>query len=319
MNKKKMFVAVAVAFVMVSLIVAIIMNVAGTAEDRVVEPLSRKLIINDFNHVVRSPSAICLSPSFVEIMYRIKCEDCILAVTDGCDFPSDAQNLPNLGSSINLDWKLVEQLPVDVVMLTPSHSVEHARFAQLGKKVIVGDVSSIDSIVNTMWSIGQLYNEEDFIEQWVMELDLALTVLKKKAATRDARGDDAPRVLFVIDRNKDFSGEIFVAGQKIFYSDVITKAGGVNVIQDTVETSALTFEQLVALKPDIIIDVVEPVDLLEQAEYESKIKTAWEAKLAESVGSEQSIRVEVFAESWARRPGPRVIELISNVGKIVFE
>lgn len=319
MNKKKMFVAVAVAVVMVGLIAVIIMNVAGSAEDRVVEPSSKKLTIDDFNRAVRSPSAICLSPSFVEIMYRIKCEDCILAVTEGCDFPSDAKTLPNLGSSINLDWKLVEQLPVDVVMLTPSHRVEHARFAKLGKKVIVGDVASLDSIVNTMWSIGQHYNEEDFIEQWVMELDLTLTVLKKKAATRDARGDAAPRVLFVIGRNKDFSGKIFVAGQKIFYSDVIKKAGGVNVIQDNVETAALTFDELVALEPDIIIDVVAPVDLSKLAECEAEMKTAWETKLAEAGNPEQPIKVEVFAESWARRPGPRVIELISNVGKVVFE
>ena len=41
----------------------------------------------------------------------------------------------------------------------------------------------------------------------------------------------------------------------MFYGDVIVKAGGVNAFQGAVETAAITFEELVALKPDIVIDV----------------------------------------------------------------
>lgn len=317
MDKKKICIASAVAAALVVLIGVIIASVAGSTKSG--DGAANKLKLEDITRVPRAPSVLCLSPASVEMMYRIKREDHIMAVTEGCDFPSDAKSLPNLGSSINLDWKLVEQLPIDVVMLTPSHRVEHARFAKLGKKVIVGDVASLDSIVNTIWAIGQLFNEEDFIEQWMMELDLALTVLKKKAAKRDARGEDAPKVLFVLGHEADFSGKIIVAGAKLFYGDVIVKAGGVNAFQGAVETAALTFDELVALEPDIIIDVVEPVALSKLAECEAEMKTAWERKLAEEGDSEQPIKVEVFAESWARRPGPRVIELISNVGKVVFE
>lgn len=316
MDKKKIFIATAIAVLLVVLIGVIIASVAGSTDT---EPSANKLKLEDIKRVPRSPSVLCLSPSFVEIMYRIKREDHIMAVTEGSDFPSDAKSLPNLGSSINLDWELVEQLPIDVVMLTPSHRIEHARFAKLGKKVVVGDVASLDSIVNTIWAVGQLFNEEDFIEQWMMELDLTLTVFKKKAATRDARGEDTPKVLFVLGHEPDFSGKIIVAGAKLFYGDVIVKAGGANAFQGAVETAALTFDELVALKPDIIIDVVTPVDLSKLAESESQIKSSWEAKLKTVEQNQHPIKVEVFAESWARRPGPRVIELINNVGKIVFE
>lgn len=316
MDKKKLFIATAIATVLVVLIGAIIVGVACSDT---AEPMAKKLTLEDIDRIPRRPSVLCLSPSFVEIMYRINREDHIIAVTEGCDFPSDAKTLPNLGSSIDLDWELVEQLPIDVVMLTPSHKIEHARFAKLGKKVIVGDVVSLDSVINTIWTIGLLFNEEDFVEQWMMELDLALTVLKKKSVARDARGEEAPKVLFVLGHEEDFSGKIIVAGARLFYGDVIVKAGGVNAFQGAVETAAITFEELVALKPDIVIDVVPPVDLFQRLEYESKIKSSWEERLGKDEKNQQPIKVEVFSESWARRPGPRVIELINNVGKIVFQ
>lgn len=317
MEKKKLIFASLITIVIIAIIGYIISSYVACFD--AAETTAKKITIEEINRVPRSPSVLCLSPSFVEIMYRIRREDHIMAVTEGCDFPTDAKTLPNLGSSIDLDWELVKKLPIDVVLLTPSHRLEHARFAKLGKKVIVGDVASLDSIINTMWSIGQLYNEEDFIEQWMMELDLSLTVLKKKAAIREARGDAAPRVLFVIGHNPDFSGEITVAGQKIFYSDVITKAGAENAVNVPAEIVDITFEELVAIKPDIIIDVVPSVDLLQQAEYVAGIKSSWDEKLNAEQNGKHSVRVEVFAESWARRPGPRVIELINNVGKIVFQ
>jgi hypothetical protein len=64
---------------------------------------------------------------------------------------------------------------------------------------------------------------------------------------------------------------------------------------------------------------VPPVDLFQRLEYESKIKSSWEERLNKDEKNQQPIKVEVFSESWARRPGPRVIELINNVGKIVFQ
>lgn len=316
MEKKKIWVVSAFAAVLVILIGIIIASVAGSTSGGVA---TNKLRLEDINRIPSHPSVLCLSPSFVEMIYRIKSEDHIMAVTDGCDFPSEAKTLPNLGSSINLDMDLVEKLPIDVVMLTPSHTVEHAYFAKLGKKVIVGEVFSLDSIINTMWSVGQLFSKEDLIEQWVMELDLSLTVLKKKAVTRDARGESAPRVLFVLDHKPDFTGKIIVAGSKLFYGDIIVKAGGENAFQGAVETGAISFDELIALKPDIVIDIATPVDLSQRAEYVSKIKAAWEAKLNSNGQSQKHVNVEVFAESWARRPGPRVIELINNVGRLIFE
>ena len=316
MNKKKILVPIAIAVLLLIVIIAIISCVAKSTKD---ESSKGKLTLDQIDRVPRRPSVLCLSPSFVEMMYRIKCEDHIMAVTDGCDFPSDAKKLPNLGSSINLDWKLVEQLPIDVVMLTPSHTIEHARFAKLGKKVITGKVDSLDAICNTMWAVGQLFNEEDFVEQWMMELDFTLTALKKKASMRDARGDEPQKILFVLGHTPDFSGDIIVSGAKLFYSDVILKAGGVNAYQGAVERGIITFDELVALQPDIIIDLANPTDLLNRAEYESNIHSAWMKKIAETKKFEKTPKVAVFADSGARRPGPRIVELINNVGKLVFE
>jgi iron complex transport system substrate-binding protein len=309
MGKKKFFVAGFLAILSIVVIILLIVEVVKTAsvEEIVVEREPKR------------PSALCLSPSFVEMMYRINSEDYIAAVTDGCDFPSDAKTLPNLGSSIKLDWKRVDRMPIDVVMLLPNHTIEHARFAKMDKRVIVGGVDSLDSICNTMWAVGQLYKKEDSVEQWMIELDLTLTVLKKKIVTRDARGEDAPKIAFVLDHKPDFSGKIIVAGMKLFYNDVIKKAGAENVFQQPVETGALTMEELVALKPDIIIEVAPPVAYEQKAEYVAMIKSSWDEKLNAVKQDKHSIKVEVFAESWARRPGPRVIELIDNVGKIVFQ
>lgn len=317
MVKKKILVAIIISLALIGLISFIIVGVSASVDAD--KACDNKLKIEEINRVPKSPSVICLSPSFVEIMYRINCEDHIMAVTDGCDFPSDAKNLPNLGSSINLDWKLIEQLPIDIVMLTPAHTIEHVQSRKLGKKVIVGEVASLDSIINTMWKVGVQFNKSDLVEQWVMDLDLSLTVLKKKAALRDARGESAPRVLFVLDHSHDFSGKILVAGSKLFYNDVIVKAGGKNAYKGAVETFAMSFDELVALKPDIVIDVVPPVDLAQRSDCESKIKTTWVERFSNYDNLDKTPKVVVFSETWARRPGPRVVELINNVGKIVFE
>jgi ABC-type hemin transport system substrate-binding protein len=318
MKNKKLLVSVVIAFLLLVVIGLIIGGVAKSVGDSS-KDASTSAGIENFDRKPRRPSVLCLSPSFVEMMYRINREDHITAVTDGCDFPSDAKSLPNLGSSLKLDWKLVEKLPIDVVLLLPNHSIEHAKFLGMGKKVIEGRVDSINSICDTMWAVGQLYNEEDFIEQWIMDLDLSLTVLKKKATMRDARGDATPKVLVVLNHNDDFSGEILVSGLKLFYSDVVKKAGGENAFQSAVETASISFAELVALEPDIVIDIASPVGIMDRHEYVSKKTQEWRTMLEKASTSEKQIKVEVFAESWARRPGPRVVELLNNVGKVIFD
>lgn len=329
MGNKKVFSAAIVTFILVGLICFVIFSVVGSTNtfeeeqefnnDVVVVETSTGIKREDIKRVPNSPSVLCLAPSFVEIMYYIDKEDHIMAVTDGCDYPSDATTLPNLGSSLNLDWELIEGLPIDIVMLTQSHMVEHARFAQLGKKVIVGDVASLDSIINNMWALGQLFKEEKVVTQWMVELDQVLTDLKKKTVMRDARGDSAPRVLFILSHEPDFSGQIVVAGSKLFYSDVIEKAGGENAFLEAVDTAVLTFEELIALSPDIVIDIAVPSNLSQRAEFELDVKSSWDGKLKSLEQANRSIKFKVFTESWARRPGPRVIELIDNLGKVVFE
>jgi iron complex transport system substrate-binding protein len=103
---------------------------------------------------------VSLAPSITEIIFALGEEDRLKGVTQHCDFPAAAQDLPKVGSYVHLDLERIVALKPDLCIAVrdgnPRSTVD--RLEALGIPVYAVDPRNLDTVVDTVLEIGQLLN-----------------------------------------------------------------------------------------------------------------------------------------------------------------
>jgi iron complex transport system substrate-binding protein len=141
----------------------------------------------------------------------------------------------------------------DIVIGLKEHSVFADKYKQskrqillLNHKTVTGILSSFEEIADYCGIKERGFNNKN-------SLTNELNLLKAEAS------DTKPSVLLTVGRSADTpsSRSFFISGKDGFYDELINYAGGKNVISDnTIFSGTLSAESLIALNPDIIIEIL---------------------------------------------------------------
>jgi iron complex transport system substrate-binding protein len=125
-----------------------------------------------------------------------------------------------------------------------------------------------------------------------------------------------PRVLICIGRDTE-SGQLAglqVAGRNGFYDEIIQAAGGVNAYSDeSVAYPQLSAESVVKLNPNVIVDLVNRIRPGGRTAVE--ITRQWDP--ISIVAAVRRHRVHVIVGNHALRPGPRYIEFLGELARLL--
>jgi iron complex transport system substrate-binding protein len=108
---------------------------------------------------------------------------------------------------------------------------------------VMGSVSSIDGIKESILTIGELVGEPEKAQEMIDEMDVRLNEI---TSAIEGTGGEPPTVLYL-------SSSGWVAGSGTSLDDIIIRAGGVNAAADLIDWNQVSEEQIIQMNPDVVI------------------------------------------------------------------
>jgi iron complex transport system substrate-binding protein len=210
---------------------------------------------------------ISLSPSITEIIYGIGAMEKIVGVTLYTDFPPEAKNLPNVGGWVNPNLEAIIELQPDLVLLmTDQYEIFGDKIKKLGLNTLsVDSNTSIEDIQKSIIQIGMALGKEKEARELSAKIETIINEARTKTSNLPTK-----RVLFVIGRNPGTLEDVYVIGNNNYINELLTVAGGENVITRDRLALKITKESILTYDPDVIIEVNH-----EKEENREEILQAW--------------------------------------------
>jgi iron complex transport system substrate-binding protein len=248
---------------------------------------------------------VSLSPGITETLYALGLGPCVAGVTRYCAWPPEAAQLPKVGGFGEINYEAVLRVRPDLVLLPEDRLRDRQALERLGLPVLMLDTLSLSGLLRSITLLGRYAGREAEAEKLKAGLETRL------AAARSAAGDRArPRALFAVMRTDFGAGaitEIHTVGRDGFYSELIEAAGGQNAYAGALPFPRLSREALLALDPEVIVEIIPPGADAEAARRD------WD-KLA-PIRAVKNGRIFVLADQAHTVPGPRFADTLALLSR----
>lgn len=255
---------------------------------------------------------VCLAPNLTEIVFDLGCGDDVVGVTDFCRFPPEAASRTHVGGLFDANAEVILSLRPTIVLLTPSHQRIADRFTALSVDTLSVKTETIADIKGTITIIGAKLDVSDRAAVLAARMEAELDALRD-------RSEDTPpvTVLMVVGYAPDTMRDIYAVGASTFLGELLTIAGGDNIMKDApVPYPLVSREVLIANPPDILIDSngTGKVRTLEQRE---RLRAQWFTLL----GGENRMKTRVIFsdDPHTTIPGSRVAETAKALAAMLHD
>jgi iron complex transport system substrate-binding protein len=235
---------------------------------------------------------LSLAPAITEMLYALDLGDRVVGRSSYCNFPPAALKKPSVGAALDLNEELVVALHPDLILATEGDAARRARLARLtGARVEVLGSQHVAQIWENMRRIGALTGTE-------AQAARKAAALKARLAAKTARPGGGPTVFYMV-----WDQPLMTAGRDSYLNDLITLAGGRNVVDlPGAAYPAFAWEALLAKDPQVILGPTNKADALKALAGRYPQLRAVKAR-----------RVRALPDDLISRPGPRVVEALTAV------
>ncbi len=243
---------------------------------------------------------VALSPSVNEILFALGEGEKIVGNTAYCRYPPQSEKIAKVGGFFTPSLEKIVALKPDLVVVQENNAPLAEKLERLGIKTVLVKIDTLASIRKTLLGLGTLLGKKEKASALVAKIDRSVQSLK--GITRKKK------ILIPIGYNTDLSKEVFVAGQNLYFDDIIEASGNVNAFQSTQKGQpALTLEKILALNPDVVI-ILAPL-MKEKKFTEEQLKAPW-LKLPINAARTKSVFVE--SGEYAGIPSDRIVYFIDD-------
>lgn len=210
-------------------------------------------IINTQSFSNDSPKRIVsLSPNLTQVIYALGDLDQVVGVTIYDEFPEQVKDLPKVGGWINPNYEAILALKPDLVVLMKDQYISFGeKLNNLGLKTFTAKSNdSINDIIDSISELGEILNKTQEAERLSLYIDSNLKEIGKKTKNTKKK-----RVLIVVGRNPGTLEDIYVIGTNNYINELITLAGGENVVKNERNALKITKEAVFSFNPDVIIEI----------------------------------------------------------------
>ncbi len=270
----------------------------GWAETRVVwDQLGRPVPVP-----VQPTRLVTLAASLTEIVFALGQGHRLVGVEQFSDYPAPARELPKVGSYIKPDVERVVALRPDLVLAikdgNPYHCV--ARLEGLGLPVYAVDPRNLQGVIATVVEIGQLLGAAEAAEALAAELNRRWQRVQHLTAGLAP----LPRVFFQIGTTP-----IVAVGSQTFLDELITTAGGINLTAGKIPYPRFSQEQVVALRPDIIV-----ITSMTRGEVFERVQEGW--RRWPGLPAARDGRIYLIDSDLVDRPAPRLFDGLEQLFRL---
>jgi iron complex transport system substrate-binding protein len=242
---------------------------------------------------------VSLTPGNTEILFALGLKGRIVGVTEYCDYPAEAQQLPKVGD-VNISLEKVIALKPDLVVASASGNrmalerMERLRGSPL--PLFVVDPQNLAQLYTAIGSLGQITGQQPQAQQLVRSMKARVQRVQERVAQAKAK----PRVLFVIQEQP-----LWVVGSGNFMDELVTLAGGQNVTRDAGKGFfAYSLEKVVVRRPEVIIAGRE-------TGLSIRDRAVWRQMPAVRNNAIYTLGPE------AARPGPRLVNALEELASLL--
>ena len=251
----------------------------------------------------RVERVVSLAPSETELSCAAGGCDLLVGRTDYCNNPPGIERVETIGGPRTFSVEKVIELSPDLVLATTvSDPVRIQELRSAGLTVAVFRLETIDDIYRNIESLGLLLSVPDTAGELVERLEARQAEIEQRS-----QGVDRVKVLYIL-----WDEPLYVAGNSTFQHDLITRAGGENIMADSDGYITISDETVVNRAPEVIII--------------SREHTAGLTRIADRLLSRPSLadvpavkdhRICEMEADLVNRPGPRVIEALEMFSRCI--
>ena len=251
----------------------------------------------------RPKRIVALAPSTAEIIFSLGAEDRLVGTTEYSTYPKGAQKIPRVGSFVRLDVEKIMALRPDLCIATKDGNPERSvlQLREMGIPVFVISPQNIQETMDALLTIGIIIDEKEKAKKMVADMKKRIGHVKQKVATTKKR----PRVFFQI----GFS-PIVAVGKNTFGDEIIRMVGGVNVADGKTTYPRYSREQIITLKPDVLI-------IANMGNPQPAIEAEKEWKKWKEIPSVKKNQVYLVESDLYNRPTFRIVYAIEEMARLV--
>jgi iron complex transport system substrate-binding protein len=212
---------------------------------------------------------ISCAPNLTEILFALGAGPEVVGVTRYCEHPPEAKAIAKFGDLYAPDLEgMVAARPTLVAVTSTSERVRDFFGAREGVRVVVcTDNDSIAEIAQSIRLLGEATGRSARAEELVAATDRGLAELRERWKDRPTR-----RVLLVVGREPRTLSNLYVVGRGTYIDELMAAVRVENAVPESMgEWPQLSRETLLALNPEVIVEMHEPADDAARAE----MRAAW--------------------------------------------
>ena len=256
-----------------------------------------------------SQRVISTSPAITEILFAIGAGDRVVGVTDFCNYPEQACRLPSIGGPLNPSTETWITLKPDLIIIQEDSEViqKNAKIFEIPSLTV--SVNNLNNILNSIQIIADSLHMPQAGHQ------LAIKIKTKIEGYRTHLKKIKPRqVLMLLSDTNDPSRDLYAVGRDTFLNELLTIAGGENVLPDTMARyPKVSKEYIIAKSPEIIIEV-GPKSNLSKEETLARKKTWGNFSTLRAVKDD---RLYFIGADYILIPGPRLLNILDDFTRTI--
>lgn len=230
---------------------------------------------------------ISLVPSQTELLFAIGAGDLIVGVSEYCNYPKETDKITKIGNMELSIEKIMSLKPTILIDVNHMHRKYELLFGQLGLNYVNFTMIKLEQLPQVASELAQILQLDDranaFLSDWKTKTS-ALELLKPKKEVK---------VYFEI-----WDTPMQGAGGIGFIGEMITKAGGSNILDVDADFPVVNHEMIIAGNPDVIL-LAYPITSLESL----KKRAGWK-----NLTAVKNNRVYFLDQDLFVRPGPRNLQ-----------
>jgi iron complex transport system substrate-binding protein len=249
---------------------------------------------------------VSLAPSITESLFAVGLGDRVVGVTRYCQYPASFININKIGGFLDPNYEAILRLQPDLVITGDDSKETLQKLESLGLRTLVIRQKTIDDILSAMMKIGDATGQHKEAALWVENTTREIKKVKQKYKSLKH-----PKVLVSMTRvfGEGTIHEVYVAGERNFYNDLILLAGGVNAYDGAIiKTPSVSAEGIIDLNPDVILDLMpmsSDITITPQA-----AQAEWQS--LQEVSAVKNNRVYVLTGDYTVVPGPRLLMTLTD-------
>ncbi|GAB4274721.1 MAG: ABC transporter substrate-binding protein [Coriobacteriia bacterium] len=241
---------------------------------------------------------VSLAPANTEILYGLGLLDRVVGVTSFDDYPPEVADLPKVGDFVGPNVEAVAALEPDLVLATGG--VQQDVIEQIegtGATVIAVDPQSVEGLYESIRTVGAVTGVSEAADALVVSMQEDI------AAVQSELQGVLPVTVFV----EIAQDPLFTAGRGTLIDELITLAGGTNVVKDEGYVG-YSVEQLLEDDPEFYLATLgsmsDPAALQDRPGYGE-------------LSAVKNGNVGILTDNLVSRPGPRITEGIREIAGIL--